>query len=171
MSGCERNDNDRSTPATHIARPNNGAFVVITALHENIRAERRDQLTRRILIEHHDDVDHLERGQYVTTLSGTSDGTFRTFESPNGRVSIHADDERIAVATRAQEDVDVAGVKQIENAVGERDSPCRLSSPRPRAIPIHDFVERVERHAQSGPSACGWKEISRTYIGNSTNSV
>ena len=102
MSGCERNDNYRSTPSTHLARTDDGGLVVIAALHENIRAERGDQLARRILIEHHDDVDHLERGQYVTTLGGTSNGPFRTLESPNRLVSIHADDERITLSTRAE---------------------------------------------------------------------
>lgn len=171
MSRCERNDNYRSTPSTHIARANDGAFVVIAAFNENIWSEVRDQLARRILIEHHDNVDHLERGQHVASLGGTSDRTFRTFESPNGFVSIHTNDERITLATRAEQNVDVAGMQQIEDAVRERDSACRMLSPRPCAVPIHDFVERIERHAQSGPSACGWKEISRTYIGNSTNSV
>ena len=62
---------------------------------------------------------------------------------------------------RAEQDVDVARVQEIEHAVGEdARGRERASATRARLLPVHDLVERVANVAQSVPSACGWKWIS-----------
>ena len=56
---------------------------------------------------------------------------------------------------RAEQHVDVPGMQQIEHAVREDEPPAHRRAPRQRALPVHDFVERVQRLCQSGPTARG----------------
>src|SRR5512146_3105548 len=157
MTGRERNDDDASTPRTNLGRTHDRSFAVVATLHEHVGPERRDELERRILLELDDGVDHLERCQNIAPFDGRSHRSRGPFEPSDRVVAVHADNEGVAFAPRAKQNVDVARVQQIEYAVGEYDSSRLRAAPFARPIPRHDFLVRVAGSAQKRPSARGWK--------------
>ena len=71
----------------------------------------QDQLERRVLLEHDDRVDHRERREHVRALGVVRTGRVGPLSRSHGRVAVHADDERVALATRGEQHVDVPGME------------------------------------------------------------
>ena len=98
-----------------------------------------DQLERRILGEWNDEVDTFQRRENVGTVGFDSDGTRRSFQTANRRVSVQAHDEGIAGGACRGQQVDVARMKKIEDTVGEDNSALFLSPPSLRLRPCRDL--------------------------------
>ena len=85
-------------------------------------------VVRRLLVEDDDGVHARERGEDLRALGFGRDRTVRPLDGPDRSIRVHADDERVAERARLLEVADVAGVQQVEDAVGEDD---RLPAARP----------------------------------------
>ena len=153
MTGRERNDNDASPARGHDACTDDGFGRIISTLHDDVRAEGRDQFERRVLVEDHDGVHAFERGEKHGALILVSNRTRRPLEAAHRSVTVHAYDERVTGCTRGGEHIHVTGVQEIEYAVRERDLSVTRGAPAARGRNGEDFAAGVERLAQNGPEA------------------
>ena len=68
-----------------------------------------------------DGIDALERGEHLGALGFGIDRPAGSLVAPHRRVGVHADDERVAERARLPQVADVAGMEDVEHAVGEDD--------------------------------------------------
>ena len=88
----------------------------------------------RVLVEDHDRVDAGERGQHFGALVLPVDRAGRSLVAADGRVGVEPDDQDVAERARGLQVADVAGMQQIEDAVGE-DDPAAFGCAAPRRTP------------------------------------
>lgn len=95
---------------------------VVAALHQNARRDARDQVDRRVLLEDHDEVDGFECGQHFGTRALVLDRAIRALQPPHRGVAVEADDQPVAGGARRGQNLDVAGMQDVEAAIGEADA-------------------------------------------------
>src|SRR5205807_1124894 len=69
MAPRERNHHHLATPSTDLLRSHNRVHIVVAAFDKNVGVSRQNQLQRRVLIEHHHRVDHLERRDNIHAIT------------------------------------------------------------------------------------------------------
>ena len=169
MAGRQRNDDDAPTSRSYLARANDGLGRIVAALDDDVGFDPTNQLERRVLVEDGDGIDGLEGGEDVRSFTLRPHGPLGSLETFDRGVAVDADNQRVATRTRAHEDVDVSGMQEIEDTIGEHDLTRLPRTPRRERLPRHDFSTRVER-VQYVHSAWGEKRMSRTISGISTRS-
>jgi hypothetical protein len=131
MTWRQRNDDDVAAARTDLPCADNGVRRIVATLHNDVGTEQLNQLERRVLLEERNGVHRLQRGEHISTLTLGADGSIRSLQPFHGCVAIDSDDEHVAASARTNEDVDVAGMQQIEhtirehNAAGLAFTPCR----------------------------------------------
>src|SRR5207248_2133700 len=123
LSRREWDHDDVAAAGEHLGRSDYRRFRVVAALHDDVGREKLDELEGRVLLEHDDGVDGLERGEHVGALGLAAHRTARPLQAPNGCVAVQPDDERVTGAACAHEHVDVTRMQQVEDAVREHDAP------------------------------------------------
>ena len=113
------NDENSTAPRANLRCPDDGFLAVVPALHEDIRAQPFNQLEWGVLVEHHDAVHHLEGREDVCALGCSANRTRGALQAPDGVVSVDRDDQRVTLSARAEQDVDVSRVQEVEDAIGE----------------------------------------------------
>src|SRR6266851_4749728 len=93
--------------------------AVIPALDQHHRAHLSDQRERGVLVEDDHQIDGLERGEHFGAGLLVLDRPAVAFEPRRGCIAVEPDYEPIAGGTRLDKDADVAGMQEIEAAVGE----------------------------------------------------
>lgn len=161
LPGSQRNDDALAAPAANLGSTDDAVGGVIATLDDDIGAESGDEIERRVLVEDDDGVDGLEPGENIGALCFAPDRTVGALQAPNARVAVQADEECVPAQARAAEDVEMAGMEQIEDAIGEDDPATLPAAPVPRALPVEDLPRRIEGR-QKLLSARGWKWMSRT---------
>jgi hypothetical protein len=122
-------------------RPNDGGFgetigVVIAAFDVDFGLEFANEFNRRVFVERDDASDRAETFQNgETVFQGVHGPVVALAQAANAGVRVHADDEKVAESTGLVEIADVAGMKDVENAVGEDES-----------LPLSCFQRVKERH-------------------------
>ena len=86
-----------------------------------------------------DAVDARERRENFGALGLRRDRPARSLVGAHRSIGVDADDQRVAERPRLLQIADMAGVQQIEDAVGEHDRSCR---PQPRSA-LDDAAERA----------------------------
>jgi hypothetical protein len=129
VSRGQRNDDNLTAALANFARANDSRLSIVSPLHQNVRTECVDQLARRVLVEDDDRVHSLQRRKHVAALRRASNWSLGSFESPHRFIAVHTDHECFAATSRAKQDVDVAGVEEIENTVREHDSSANGRAP------------------------------------------
>src|SRR5690606_19616849 len=123
---------------------------VVGALDEHVRLERVDEGERRFVVEQHDAVYRGKPREYTGTGRLRHDRPLRALtQPPHRRVGVHADDEAGSLAAGGFEQRNVAGVKQIENAVGEDDRAGLAAAPGARIIEDSHLGGGVQRGASA----------------------
>jgi hypothetical protein len=135
LTWCERYHNDLAAPTPYFGGANDRVFSVVTALHDDVRLEQLHQLERSVLVEHYDEVYDFDGGEDVSSLTFASNGPTRALETAHGRVAVDADNERIRALAGGNEKINVTGVQQVEDTVGESDSILPTGSPPLRFRP------------------------------------
>ena len=153
MAGCQWNDDDAAAPAPDLNRANDGIRLVVAAFHEDVGTNDINELSRCVFLECYHGVNSFERGEHITALSLAANGSRWTFEALHGRVTVDPHDKALPLGARAKENVDVPGMKQVEDAVRKHDWRRGVLPPLGDTSPIHDFRKRVEPVGQSRPSA------------------
>jgi hypothetical protein len=98
------------------------------------------QIERCVLGKDNDQIDALERGQNITPFRVGANRSGRPFEPAHGLVAVDTDDQCIRGVPRCRENVNVAGMEKIENAVGERDLTFARSAPTFGLNPCCNFA-------------------------------
>ena len=140
----ERDDNAFPAPAADLRGADDGLGRIIATLHDDIRAERLDQLERGVLVEHRHGIDCLQTGEDVGALGLAAHRAIGPLQSPHAGVAVQPDDEGITTLARAAEHVEMPGVQQIEHTIREDDAAPLLLAPCASAIPVEDLARRVE---------------------------
>ncbi len=161
-------NHDPAPARTHDVSTHDAVWAVVAAFDDHIGLKRTDEFEGGVLGEHDDRVDTLERGKKKGTLGFGAHWARGPLEPADRRVAVHSNDEQVPSPSRRDEDVEMAGVQQIEYAVGENDRTRAAAAPPLRRITIKDLSGRVERQTQNGPDACGLMRTSLTMPGSST---
>lgn len=122
MPGRQRNDDDVATARAHFVRADHGVGCVVASFDDHVGLKELDEFQRRVLLEQRNCIHRLEGGQHVRALALGAYGAIGAFQAFHGGIAVQADDEHIAPRPRADEYIDVSGMKQIEYAVGEDDT-------------------------------------------------
>ena len=93
----------------------------VAALDEDVRPQPADERQRRVVVEHGDVVDGLQRREQGHAVVLVHDRPGRAFQAPDRGVAIDRDDQHVAARLGLRQRVDVADVQQVEAAVGEDD--------------------------------------------------
>src|SRR3954471_3329541 len=131
----ERNDMNATAPRTYLRGHHDGFLAVVATLHQHIGTQLHDQLEGCVLLEHDHAIDRLERGDDIGALGLTAHGTRRTLEATYRSIAVDRHDEVIAGAAGAGNDVHVARMNQVEDAVGEDDTARLRRTPALRIGP------------------------------------
>ena len=112
---------------------------VVGAFDEDVRRERLDQRQRRVLVEQDHAIHGGEAGEHPgARLLARHRPRGALAEPPDRGVGVEADHERVALAPGGLEQLDVAGVQQVEHAVGEHDRAPLAARARRRPRPASE---------------------------------
>src|SRR3954471_8082580 len=121
MSLLDGNPDHGTAPGLDHVAADDRVWRPIGALDEDVGLKRGDDLERRVFIEDHDAVDARKRAEELDALVLWRDRPDWALVHPNRKVRVHRYDQRIAELPCLLQVSDVAGMKQIEHAVGEHD--------------------------------------------------
>jgi hypothetical protein len=120
--------NSRARSAT-ISRPRRGQDEIgaddavggpITTLHQHVGARRLDELVGRVGAEDGDVVDHLERRQHLGAVALAHQRTLGALgQAAHRAVAVETDDQHVTEPPGGAQVADVAGMQQVEDAVGK----------------------------------------------------
>ena len=94
--------------------------VVVAALDQDRRLDALDQFFRRILVEDNHKIDRLKRRQHFGTRLHRLNRAPGAFKPCHRGVAIQTQHKAVASPARAGQQPDVAGMQQIEAAIGEK---------------------------------------------------
>lgn len=109
----------------------NGVESVITALDVNIRLDRGEEMHRIPLLKNTDGIDVLKRRENQGAVGLMVDGTAGAFEFADRGIAVHPHEKSVALMTRRLQIGDVAGMEEIEAAVGDDKAPASRAEVRP----------------------------------------
>src|SRR5271165_7680172 len=107
---------------------------VVGALDQQLWPDRLNKLQRGIFFEDNDQIDGGQRRQYFGAGPFRLDRASRSLQPRRRAVAVETDDEPIAGCLGLPEQPDMAGMQQVETAVGEADL-------EPLAAPALDQIE------------------------------
>ena len=121
IAGLDGDTDDQASTRLDDVPADDGVLRPVVAFHEDVRLESRNQLMRRRLVEDDHTIDRLQRLEDFDPFGLWGDRASRAFVCPHGSIGIDADDERVAEGAGVLEVAHVAGMEQVEDAVGEHD--------------------------------------------------
>jgi hypothetical protein len=145
VSRGEWNNDDASAPAFDLGGSDDRFFGVIAALYNNVRPEALHQIQGSVFRENDDQIDAFQRCEHISPLGIAANRTSRPLEPANRLVAVNADNKRVRGLSRSEQHVDVACVKQVEHAVGERNPALVLRSPALRLNPRRNLPGGIAR--------------------------
>jgi hypothetical protein len=145
VSLAERHDHYPTPTTLHLGSAYDGLGCVVASLDQDVWSEVSNQFQRCILLENNDGINRLDRGQNVRPLTLGPHGPLRPLESLDGSVGVEPNHEGVTLAPGGGEQANVAGMKKIENAVGEDDFPSAVSAPAASVAPGKNFGSGIAR--------------------------
>lgn len=121
MSFGKRYDDNLSAPTLNFVRADDRVHGIIPALDDDVGPECLYQLQRGVFIEQNDEIDCLEPGQDVSTISLIAHRPSWSLEPPHRAVGIDPYDQCVTARARGAQQIHMTPVQQIENPVGEND--------------------------------------------------
>src|SRR5260370_29364117 len=118
----------------------------VATFNEHVRERGGDHALRRQVIENQHAVDALERRKNFRALALRNDWAALALELPDTRVAVQADNQRIAEAARVLQAGNVAGMQQVEAAIGEDHATAiafPAAKPQNRLLQGKDGIQRV----------------------------
>lgn len=144
MPGSERDDHALTSPGAYLRGADDRFGRVVASLHDDVGPEGLHQLERGVLAEDGHGVYRLEPRENVCAIGFAANGTLGSLEATHARVAVDADDERITALARSAEDVEMAGMQQVEDAVREDDAAALGIAPAAGADPVEDLARGIE---------------------------
>src|SRR5260221_13073644 len=100
---------------------------IVSALHQHAWLDLRDQFDRGVFIKDHNKIDRLQRRQHFRPRALVLNRAPLALQPLCRGVAVQADDQAIAGAARPGQNLDVAGMQNIEATVGESDTQSLLA--------------------------------------------
>ena len=123
----------RPAPALHQVGADHLVDAVVGALHQHVGPQRLDQLERRVLVEQHHQIHRCQRRHHRRPRRLVLQRPCRSLQPLHRGVGVQGDDQPVAACPCLGQQPDMAGVDQVEAAIGEAD-PQSLRPPRRRAL-------------------------------------
>jgi hypothetical protein len=118
----------------------------VAAFHKNVWEQGGDGALRRQIVKNDHAIDAFKRCKNLCALVFGNDRASLAFELSHARVTVQTDDERVAEAASMLQAADVAGMQQVEAAVGEHHAaPIAFVAAKPqnRLLQCEDGIQRV----------------------------
>jgi len=122
IAGRDRNGDDAAAGGFHFLATNDLIAGPIATFYENIGEKHGNQFARRWGIENHHGVYTLQRREDFRSLAFGDDRAAFAFQLADTGVAVERDDERIAEFARLLQAANVAGMQQVEAAIGENNA-------------------------------------------------
>src|SRR5229473_2896449 len=110
---------DAAAGGFHFLATHNLVAGPVAAFHEDIREQARDHFARRQIIENNDSVHGFQSGENFGALALRDNRTPFAFQLMHAGVAIQTHDQRVSQGARQFQAANMAGMKQVEAAVGE----------------------------------------------------
>src|SRR6185295_10254651 len=144
-AGDEGHAHDTAAPGLDPVGAHDAVARVIGPLDEHVGGECLDQLEGSILLEQHHAIDGREPREHPGPRRLAADRPPAALaQPPDGSIAVDPHDQDLALAPGGFEQLDVAGMQQVEHAVGEHD---RTGLPGP---PGHGLAERPHLRRAAG---------------------
>jgi len=121
MTLLDRNTDHASSTCFDNVAADDGVSRPIGPFDEHVGLQSRNDLVRRLFVEDDSSIHDAKAGEKLRAFGLSVHRSAGALVSTNRSVRIDSDDESIAFLARSGEIPDVAGVKQIEDAVGKDD--------------------------------------------------
>src|SRR6266478_6067030 len=151
VAGHDGHRHDAAARRLHFFAANNLVSRPVATLDENVGKQSGDDALRRQIVEDHDGVNALQRGENFRAFALRNHRAPLAFELIDAGVAVQADDERVAEAARLLQAADVARMQQIKAAVGEDDAASiafPAAKPQNRLLQCEDGIQRVSVRGQ-----------------------
>jgi hypothetical protein len=119
MTLLDRNTDHASSTRFDDVAADDGVSRPIGAFDEHVGLQSRNDLVRRVFVKDDSSIHDAKAGEELRAFSLSVHRSAGALVSTNRSVRIDSDDESIAFLARSGDIPDVAGVKQIEDAVGK----------------------------------------------------
>jgi len=142
----DRHGLDASSRRLHFFAANNLVSGPIATFDENVGKQSGDDALRRQVVKNHNGIYALQRGENFRTLALRNHRAAFAFELFDAGVAVQADDQCVAVDACLLQAANMAGVEQIEAAVGEDDAAAiafPVAKPQNRLLECVDGIQRV----------------------------
>lgn len=145
-----------ASPTFYFPGTNDRFFRIVAALDDHIWLEVPDQIEGGVLGKNYHQIHAFERSEHIRSLGISPHRPCGSFEPAHRLIAIEPDDESVGGFARGEKNVDVAGMKQIEDTVRERDPPLSSRSPPLSLHPCCNLGRGISS-LQSLLVAEGWK--------------
>jgi len=122
VAGHDGSQDDAATGSFHFFAPDDLVAGPIAALDEHVGEQARDDFARGEIVENHHGVHGFESGENFRALALGDYRAAFAFELANTDVAIESDNQDVAQGAGLFEAADVAGMQEVEAAVGEDDA-------------------------------------------------
>ena len=146
VAGDHRSRDHASASSFHFFATDDLIAGPIAALDEYVGKQARDDLARSQIVENDDGIDGFESGEDFRALALGDHRPAFALELANTGVAVEADDQDVAQGTGLLEAADVAGVQQVEAAVGEDEAAAVAfpgAKPQNRLLEREDGMQRI----------------------------
>src|SRR4051794_38972274 len=93
--------------------------AIVATRHQHARPDLRDQLDRRGFSAYDGEIDRLQRRQHFRARALRLHRTALALQPAHRGIAVETDNQPVAGATRRGQYPDVAGMQDVETAVGE----------------------------------------------------
>jgi len=122
IAGHDRNGDNAAAGGFHFLATNDLIAGPIATFYENIGEKHGNQFARRWGIENHHGVHTLQRGKDFRAFAFGDYRAAFAFQLTHARVTVKPDDEPVAQFARLLQAANVAGMQQVEAAIGENNA-------------------------------------------------
>jgi hypothetical protein len=155
IAGDNGDGNDAASGRFHFFAAHDLVAGPIAAFCQDVGEQARNEFAGSEVIENHDGIHTFQGRENFGTLAFGDDGTAFALELPHAGITVQPDDERVSPFARQLQAADVAGMQQVEAAVGENDAATvafLAAKPQNRFLKSEDGrVQRISMEARGKP--------------------
>src|SRR5260370_3833016 len=151
VAGHDGRRDDAATGSFHFFAPDDLVAGPIAALDEHVGKQARDDFARSQVVKNDDGVDGFGGGEDFRALAFGNHGAALALELATAGVAVEADNQDVTQSAGLLETADVAGMQQVEAAVGEDDAAALAflaAKPQNRLLESEDRIRRVPIRAR-----------------------
>src|SRR4051794_11929468 len=118
---------DFAAAGFHHLMANDLIATIVAALDEHGRLDPLDQIDRGVLLEYRDQIDCLQRGQHLRACALVLHRTSLALDAIHRRIAVKPDDQPVTRRPSRGQHLDMAGMQDVETAIGKADAQALLA--------------------------------------------